>query len=82
LNQYCAQFRGAIYRERQSSVDPLNDIAIGNIADEKEQAVGSLIEPSVTKVVTGQGASSKIRHTIAATLILFVPAAKKVPMIE
>ena len=61
-------------------VDPADEIAVGDIAHEQEQAVGRLVEPAVAQIVGRQWASRKMVRLGATPLDLLVPAMVEVPV--
>ena len=47
---------GWVISTLESPVDPADQIAIRNVANEQEQRVGHLVEPTVAQLVGGHGA--------------------------
>ena len=58
----------------QALVDPADEIAIGDIPPEQEQAVCRLVEPAVAQIVGRQRASAEMVRFSATLLNLVIPA--------
>jgi hypothetical protein len=61
-------------------VNPSNDVATGNVPDEQEQAVRSLVQPPVPEAMPGQGAVAELFRLGAGLEALVVPAVGKRPI--
>src|SRR5262245_2042083 len=65
---------------RQLPVDPANQIAIGDVADEQEQAVGHLAEAAVAQPVGWQRAMINMLGFSAGASRLLIAAVMKLPV--
>ncbi len=61
-------------------VNPPNDVAIGNVPDEQEQAVRGLVQPAVAEAMPGQRAIGKGVRVGAGLEALVVPTIGKCPI--
>ena len=61
-------------------VDPADQVAIGNVADEEVQRVGGLVETAVAQVVAGHWTMSQMVWFGAGAAELVVPAAVEMPV--
>jgi hypothetical protein len=64
----------------QASVDPADEVAACNVADEQVQGVRRLVQPTVTQPVIGQWAAWQMVEFGAGVPGLAVPAAVKLPV--
>ena len=58
----------------QPLVDPADDVAISQIAQEQEEAVRGLVQPPVAQIMSRQGAIGPMLGVGAAIRVLPVPA--------
>jgi hypothetical protein len=61
-------------------INPVDDVATGNVPDEQEQAVRGLIQPAVSEPMPGQGTIGKVIGVAAGLESLVVPAVSKPPI--
>ena len=61
-------------------INPPDDVATGNVPDEQEQAVRTLVQPTVPKWMSGQGAIAELVRFGAGLESLVVPAAGERPI--
>jgi hypothetical protein len=61
-------------------INPVDDVATGNVADEQEQAVRTLIQPAVSEVMPGQGTIGKVIGVGAGLESLVVPTVGERPI--
>ncbi len=61
-------------------VDPANEIAVGDITHEQEEAVCRLVEPAVAQIVGRQRATREMVRLSAAPLGLLIPTMVEVPV--
>jgi len=61
-------------------INPVDDVATGNVPDEQEQAVRGLIQPAVSEAMPGQGTIGKVIGVCAGLESLVVPAVSKRPI--
>jgi len=64
----------------QPLIEPADQVAVGNVPDEQEQAVGDLVEVAVSQVLPGQGAAGDVVGLGAGARAFAVPAAVKMPV--
>jgi hypothetical protein len=64
----------------QLGVDPADQIAVGNVADEQEQAIGGLVEVAIPQVMARQGAAANVIGLGTGAAALFVLAAMEMPV--
>ena len=67
-------------RHLELPVDPADQVAIGNVANEQEQGIGHLVEPTVPQVVGRQRAGGNVVGLGAGSAALVVPAAVEMPV--
>ena len=65
---------------RQLGVHPADQIAIGKVADEQEQGVGSLIEMAIPQVMARQRTTANVLGLGTGPAALFVSAAMEMPV--
>ena len=46
---------GGVVGSLELSVDPADQVAVGNVANEQEKRVGRLVEPTIAQLMGGQG---------------------------
>ena len=84
FNQGLARLRqrvGAlVVRRSQAVIDPADQVAIGNVANEQVQAVGNLIEMAVSQAMGWQRAGGDVVRLGAGAARLFVPAVMEMPI--
>ena len=61
-------------------INPVDDVAAGNVPDEQEQAVRTLIQPAVSEAMPGHGTIGKVIRVGAGLESLVVPAVGKRPI--
>ena len=61
-------------------INPVDDVATGNVPDEQEQAVRTLIQPAVSEPMPGQRTIGKVIGVGAGLESLVVPAVGKRPI--
>ncbi|MFZ2079360.1 MAG: hypothetical protein WAV38_22470 [Xanthobacteraceae bacterium] len=61
-------------------INPVDDVATGNVPDEQEQAVRTLIQPAVSEAMPGQGTIRKVIGVRAGLESLVVPAVSERPI--
>jgi hypothetical protein len=64
----------------QAAVDPSHQVAIGQIANEQEQAVGGLVQAAIAQRVQRQRTGGEMGGLIAGPADLAIPAVVKMPV--
>ena len=69
-----------VVRLAQAVIDPADQVAVGNVANEQVQAVGNLIEMAVSQAMGWQRASRYVVRLGTGVARLVVSSAMKVPI--
>ena len=64
----------------QLGVDPADQVAVGNVADEQEQGIGGLVEVAIPQVMARQRTSANVLGLGTGPAGLFVSAAMEMPV--
>ena len=64
----------------EAVIDPADQVAVGNVANEKVQAVGNLIQVAVSQTVSGQGARRDVVRLGAGPARFLVSAGVEMPI--
>jgi len=85
LDQANARLRQGIWsaglvRLVEAVIDPADQVAVGNVANEQVQAVGNLIQMAVSQAMGRQGTRRDVIRLGAGTTRLFEPAGVEMPI--
>ena len=69
-----------IVRLVEAVIDPADQVAVGNVANEQVQAVGNLIQVAVSQAVSRQGARRDVVRLGAGAARLLVSAGMEMPI--
>ena len=71
---------GLVVRLVQAVIDPADQVALGNVANEQVQAVGNLIEVAISQAMCWQRAGGNVVRFGARAACLLVSAGMKMPI--